>query len=278
MTRSASKASRRQRPPRQHRGTPPDTPPDTTVDAKEVERFASIAAEWWDPGGKFRPLHELNPLRLHFVRDQLAEHFGRDAQGRRPFSGLRIVDVGCGGGLLCEPLARLGAEVVGIDPAGESIAVAQRHAVSMGLSIDYRATTAEALAATGEAFDAVLALELIEHVADADALIDACCALLRRRATASRPAGAMLLATLNRTAKAYALAILGAERLLRWLPAGTHDWNKFRTPDELAAMLGRNGLEFTKTVGIVRDPLAGEWRFSRNLSVNYLGFAVRRQA
>jgi 2-polyprenyl-6-hydroxyphenyl methylase/3-demethylubiquinone-9 3-methyltransferase len=246
-----------------------------TVDAREVERFASLAAEWWDPHGKFRPLHELNPLRLRFIRDQLAGHFGRDSQAPRPLLGLRIVDVGCGGGLLCEPLARLGARVVGIDPAEESIAVAGRHAASAGLAIDYRATTAEALAAAGETFDAVLALELIEHVADADALIDACSALLRRRATAARPAGAMVLATLNRTAKSYTLAILGAERLLRWLPVGTHDWGKFRTPDELAAMLGRNGLEFTKTVGIVHDPLALDWRFSRDLSVNYLGFAVR---
>jgi 2-polyprenyl-6-hydroxyphenyl methylase/3-demethylubiquinone-9 3-methyltransferase len=246
-----------------------------TVDAREVEHFASIAAEWWDPHGKFSPLHVINPLRIRFVRDQLAGHFGRDPEAPQPLLGLRILDVGCGGGLLCEPLARLGAKVVGIDPAEESIAIARQHAADTGLVIDYRVTTAEELAAAGETFDAVLAMEMIEHVADADILIDACCALLRRRATASRPAGVMVLATLNRTAKAYALAIIGAERLLRWLPAGTHDWRKFRTPDELAAMLGRNGLEFTKTVGIVHDPLARTWRFSRDLSVNYLGFAVR---
>jgi 2-polyprenyl-6-hydroxyphenyl methylase/3-demethylubiquinone-9 3-methyltransferase len=243
-----------------------------SVDEAEIARFAALAEAWWDPEGEFKPLHRLSPVRLAFVRDRLAAQFGRDPLSDRPLAGLRVVDVGCGGGLLAEPMARLGATVTGIDAAERGIRVARLHARESGLDIDYRVATAEALAAAGERFDVVLTLEVVEHVADLGGFLDACCALVR-------PGGAMAVATLNRTLKAFALAIVGAEYLLRWLPVGTHEWAKFVRPSELAAALRRNGMQLAELTGVRYDPLADRWHLApRDLDVNYMAFAVKPQA
>jgi 2-polyprenyl-6-hydroxyphenyl methylase/3-demethylubiquinone-9 3-methyltransferase len=240
-----------------------------TVDAGEVARFEAMAAEWWDPAGKFKPLHMLNPCRLDYIVDQLAAEFGRDPKAPRPFAGLRLLDIGCGGGLLAEPMARLGAAVVGADAAARNIPVARSHAQQSGLDIDYRHATAEALAEAGEVFDAVLNMEVVEHVADPPGYLAACRGLLR-------PGGLMICSTINRTARSYALAIVGAERVMRWLPRGTHDWSKFITPDELFELLARAGLEPVDRKGFVFDPVAWRWRLSdRDLSVNYVTACVR---
>lgn len=244
-----------------------DTGADRSVDAEEVARFAAMAGEWWEPDGKMAPLHRLNPVRLGYIRDRLVGHFGCDAGSRRPLDGLRVVDVGCGGGLLCEPLTRLGATVTGIDAAAANTDAAAAHAHAMGLDIDYRAATAGALAAAGEAFDVVLALEVVEHVADVAAFVDDCCRLVR-------PGGAMALATLNRTPKAWLHAIVGAEHLMRWLPPGTHDWRKFVRPSELARALGHGGLHIADITGVGYDLMRGEWRLTGDVAVNYMAFAV----
>ena len=248
----------------------PAAPPrDRSVDAEEMSRFSALAEQWWDPEGAMAPLHRLNPVRMAYIRDRLAAHFGRDALAPKPLAGLDIADVGCGGGLLCEPVARLGAAVTGIDASADGIRAAAAHATEMGLDIDYRTMTAGALAATGARFDAVLSLEVIEHVADVDAFLDDCCRLLK-------PGGAMVLATLNRTAKAYLFAIVGAEHVLRWLPRGTHDWRKFIRPSELAGGLRRSGLGIEDLSGVSYDLVGGEWRISRDVAVNYMAFAVTR--
>jgi len=239
-----------------------------TVDADEVRRFADIAAEWWDPDGKFAPLHRFNPVRLAYLRDALCGRFGRSPRSMRPLEGLRLLDIGCGGGLIAEPLARMGATVTGVDAAERNIAVARAHAAEEGVEIDYRATTAEALAEAGETFDAVIALEVVEHVADLALFLESCAALVR-------PGGAMALATLNRTPKSFLFAIVGAEYVMRWLPRGTHDWRKFPRPSEIAALLGRAGLRLEDTAGMIYDPLSGDWRRGRDLSVNYMLFAVK---
>lgn len=240
-----------------------------TVDPAEIARFEAMAESWWDPDGPFRPLHMLNPCRLGYVVDQIMAQHGRNPRLRRPFEGLRILDIGCGGGLLTEPMARLGAEVVGADASERNIAVARLHAGQSGLEVDYRATTAEALAAAGERFDAVLNLEVIEHVADPQGFLDACARLVK-------PGGIMLTSTINRTAKSWLMAIVGAERVLRWLPPGTHDWSRFVTPDELFAMLGRAGLQPVDRRGFVFDPLGWRWRLSdSDLDVNYVTAAVQ---
>ena len=242
---------------------------DTSVTPGEVAKFEAMAAEWWDPAGKAGPLHEMNPCRLDYVTRQIAAEFDRDRTAPAPFAGLRILDIGCGGGLLTEPMARLGAEGVGADAGEENIGVARAHAQGAGLAIDYRVTTAEALAAGGESFDAVLAMEIVEHVPDPRGFLAACGGLLR-------PGGLMLCSTLNRTARAWALAVVAAERILGWLPRGTHDWSKFLTPDELAEMLRGAGLEVVDRKGMVRDPLSGDWSLSpRDLSVNYVVAAVK---
>jgi len=245
---------------------PPTTT--TTVDPAETARFGAIAAEVWDPHGKFRPLHQLNPARLLFLRDRLTEHFGRGKAATRPLDGLSIVDVGCGGGILTEPLARLGATVVGIDAAAENVAVAAAHAAEAGLDIDYRCTTAEALAATGAQFDAVIAMEIVEHVSDVGLFLGATAALVR-------PGGAFAIATLNRTVKSLLLAKIGAEYILRWLPAGTHDWRRFLKPSEVAVHLRRSGLTVRDATGVVYSPLTDEWLLSKDLDVNYMMFAAK---
>ncbi|WP_374447999.1 bifunctional 2-polyprenyl-6-hydroxyphenol methylase/3-demethylubiquinol 3-O-methyltransferase UbiG [Stella sp.] len=241
----------------------------STVDPAEIQRFAAIAEEWWDPDGKFRPLHRFNPVRLEWLRDRIAARFGRDPAGIRPLAGLRLLDIGCGGGLLAEPMARLGAEVTGIDAAQRNVEVARIHAERMGLAIDYRFATAEELVAEGRRFDVVLNMEVVEHVADRDAFLDAAAALVA-------PGGLMAVATLNRTPKAWLLAILGAEYVLGWLPRGTHEWRKFVRPSEIVGPLRRNGLAVEAMTGVAYDPLRQRWSLApRDLGVNYMLAAVR---
>ncbi|MBM3649492.1 MAG: bifunctional 2-polyprenyl-6-hydroxyphenol methylase/3-demethylubiquinol 3-O-methyltransferase UbiG [Alphaproteobacteria bacterium] len=239
-------------------------PAHTTVDPAEVERFSRISAEWWDPSGKFAPLHRLNPLRVGYVRDRAAAHWRRDALSGNPLDGRSVLDIGCGGGLLCEPMARLGAQVTGIDAAERNIRVAARHAEGQGLTIDYRQQTAETLAGMGARYDIVLALEIVEHVADVDLFLKSCGSLVK-------PGGLLFLSTLNRTAKAWALAIAGAEYLLGWLPRGTHDWRKFLKPSEVVNGLRTGGIETQEIVGVVYSPLRRAWSLDKaDLDVNYM--------
>lgn len=241
-----------------------------TVDPAEVAKFEAMAAEWWDPNGKFRPLHLMNPCRLDYITRQIAAEFGRDLTAEAPFAGLRLLDIGCGGGLLAEPMARLGATVVGADAAPRNIPVAQLHAEQSGLQIDYRHTTAEALAAAGEQFDVVLNMEVVEHVASPLDYLTACRQLLK-------PGGLMICSTLNRNAKSFMMAIVGAEWVMRWLPKGTHDWAKFITPDELYGLLREAGLDPVDRQGMVFNPLGWSWSISpRDLSVNYVTASVKR--
>ncbi|CAA0101644.1 Ubiquinone biosynthesis O-methyltransferase [Starkeya nomas] len=240
----------------------------TTVDPREVERFAALAAEWWNPRGKMGVLHKFNPVRLAYLREKITAHFGRDDRAIRPLEGLRLLDIGCGGGLLSEPLARMGASVVGIDPADRNVRVAALHAEESGVPVDYRATTAEALADAGERFDVVLAMEVVEHVADVGLF-------LARAAEMVKPGGLLFAATLNRTKRSFALAIVGAEYVLGWLPRGTHDWNKFLTPEELQAALEAGGLVVVDREGVVFNPLADAWRRSGDVSVNYVMLAEK---
>ncbi|WP_297615491.1 bifunctional 2-polyprenyl-6-hydroxyphenol methylase/3-demethylubiquinol 3-O-methyltransferase UbiG [uncultured Roseicyclus sp.] len=240
-----------------------------TVDAAEIAKFEAMAAEWWDPNGKFKPLHMLNPTRLDYITRQIAAEFGRDLTVRHPFAGLRILDIGCGGGLLSEPMARLGAAVVGADAAPRNIPVAQIHAQQSGLTIDYRHTTAEALAAAGEQFDVVLNMEVVEHVSDPLAYLTACRQLLK-------PGGLMICSTLNRNPKSFLMAIIGAEYVMRWLPKGTHEWSKFITPDELYDLIRQAGLDPVDRKGFVFNKLTWVWSISeRDLSVNYVTASVK---
>ena len=244
-------------------------PSDSTVDETEIAKFEAMAAEWWDPHGKFKPLHMLNPCRLDYITAQIAAEFDRDLTGPAPFEGLRILDIGCGGGLLSEPMARLGADVVGADPAERNIPVARIHAQQQGLEIDYRATTAEALAEAGEQFDVVLNMEVVEHVPDPQSFLAACRALLR-------PGGLMICSTINRNAKSFAMAIVGAEYVMRWLPRGTHEWRRFITPEELYELMGAVGLEPVDRKGFVFNPISWGWSLSsRDLSVNYVTASLR---
>ena len=236
----------------------------TTIDPGEVAKFEAMAAEWWDPNGKFRPLHLMNPCRLDYITRQIAAEYGRDLMQPKPLAGLRILDIGCGGGLLSEPMARLGAEVVGADAAPRNIPVAQLHAAQSGLVIDYRFTTAEDLAAAGERFDVVLNMEVVEHVSDPLLYLTACQTLLK-------PGGIMLCSTLNRNPKSFLVAIIGAEWVMRWLPKGTHDWAKFITPDELYRLISRAGLTPLDRKGMVFNPVSWRWSLSSgDLSVNYV--------
>jgi 2-polyprenyl-6-hydroxyphenyl methylase/3-demethylubiquinone-9 3-methyltransferase len=240
----------------------------STVDAAEVERFSALAAEWWDARGKMAVLHKFNPVRLGFIKEAACRHFGRDGKRLDALAGLRILDIGCGGGILSEPLARLGAQVVGADPAEANIAAARLHAEEAGVSVDYRATIAEDLADQGERFDLVLAMEVVEHVADLSLFVKRCAEMVK-------PGGLMVVATLNRTMKSFALAIVGAEYVLRWLPRGTHQWDKFVTPNELEAVLARHGLDVTDETGVIYNLLADRWQISTDLDVNYMVTAVK---
>ena len=236
----------------------------TTINPAEVAKFEAMAAEWWDVNGKFRPLHLMNPCRLDYITRQIAGEYGRDLTKPAPFAGLRILDIGCGGGLLSEPMARLGATVVGADAAPRNIPVAQVHAEASGLAIDYRFTTAEDLAAAGEQFDVVLNMEVVEHVSDPLAYLTACQELLK-------PGGIMVCSTLNRNPKSFLIAIVGAEWVMRWLPKGTHDWAKFITPEELYGLISKAGLNLLDKKGMVFNPLSWSWSLSvRDLSVNYV--------
>ena len=235
-----------------------------SIDPDEVAKFSAIAAEWWDPKGKFKPLHLFNPVRLGFIRDTLVSHFGRDGSERKPLSDLSLLDIGCGGGLVSEPMTRLGADVMGVDASEANIKTAMTHAQEGGLSIDYRAGTAEQLLPTHEnTFDIVLNLEVVEHVADPDQFLRDCCALLK-------PGGITIVATLNRTPKAFALAIVGAEYVLGWLPRGTHEFSKFLTPQELSAPLRASGLQTDPPQGVSFSPLSAQWRLSKDSGVNYM--------
>ena len=244
----------------------------SSIDPKEVEQFSRIAAEWWDPKGKFAPLHKFNPVRLSFIRDQVQERFGRDPKAIRPFEGLRLLDIGCGGGLLCEPMTRLGFQVTGVDASERNIGTASAHAAEQGLSIDYRATTAEDLLAAGERpFDVILNMEVIEHVADPGAYLRDCARLLA-------PGGLMIVATLNRTLKALALAKIGAEYVLRWVPAGTHDWNKFLKPEELRGFLVGEPVAVHGPYGVAFNPLTDRWVRSADCDINYMVTVTRDAA
>lgn len=241
----------------------------TTVDPAEVAKFEAMAAEWWDPTGKFKPLHMMNPVRLDYITNQIAAEFGRDLNDVEPFKGLRLLDIGCGGGLLSEPMARLGATVIGADAAPRNIPVAQLHAEQMGLDIDYRNCTAESLADAGEKFDVVLNMEVVEHVSDPLAYLTACQQLLK-------PGGLMVASTINRNPKSYMVAIIGAEHVMRWLPKGTHEWGKFITPDELAELIAAAGLEVVDRHGMVFNPIKWSWSLSsQDLSVNYAMTSVK---
>ncbi len=233
-----------------------------TLDKKEVERFDNLAKDWWDPKGAFRPLHQLNPARILYIREQFIKRLEPDSGRPAPLSGLRIADIGCGGGLTAEPLARLGAAVTGVDPSPAAISAAQRHASLGGLDIEYVNGSAEDLLEAGRTFDGVLALEVIEHVPDPAAFLSVCAGLLR-------PGGLLILSTLNRSAKSFALGIVAAEYILGWLPKGTHDWTRFMTPDELSDALVRAGLTPEDRRGLTYSPLSGEWRLSGDCGVNY---------
>jgi 2-polyprenyl-6-hydroxyphenyl methylase/3-demethylubiquinone-9 3-methyltransferase len=240
----------------------------STIDQEEVDRFSAMAAEWWSPTGKFKPLHKFNPVRLAYIRDKAAENFGRDIRSPRPLEGLRVLDIGCGGGLLSEPVARMGASVVGADPSEKNIGIASTHAKASGVSVDYRAVTAEQLAEAGETFEIVLNMEVVEHVADVDFFLGTCARMVR-------PGGLMFVATINRTMKAAALAIFAAENILRWLPRGTHQYEKLVRPEEIEKPVADNGLSIIDRTGVFFNPLSNQWNLSKDMDVNYMMLAKR---
>jgi 2-polyprenyl-6-hydroxyphenyl methylase/3-demethylubiquinone-9 3-methyltransferase len=241
----------------------------STADTAEIAKFSAMADSWWDPNGDFKPLHKFNPARIRFVRDRLAAHFGRDPLAPEPFKGLTLLDIGCGGGLIAEPMARLGFAVTGIDAAAKNIGVAKVHAERSELAITYECAAPEDILGRGQTYDAVLALEVVEHVTDVDAFLKAASAMVK-------PGGALVAATLNRTLKALALAKIGAEYVLRWVPAGTHDWRKFVRPSELTAGLRHGGLSVTELAGVTYDVMNDTWKASKDLDVNYMALAVRK--
>jgi 2-polyprenyl-6-hydroxyphenyl methylase/3-demethylubiquinone-9 3-methyltransferase len=243
----------------------------SSIDTAEIERFSRLASTWWDPRGPMAPLHKLNPVRLGYIRDKATAHFGRDPKKLDCLKGLRMLDIGCGAGILSEPLARLGATMVGADPSEENIAVASAHAEDNGVDVDYRATTAEALAAANEKFDVVLAMEVVEHVNDVAEFVATCASMVR-------PGGLMIAATLNRTLKSFALAIVGAEYVLRWLPRGTHQWDKFVKPVELERAIESTGLNVTGERGVIYNPFADRWQLSSDMDVNYMLVAENNSA
>lgn len=233
-----------------------------SVDSQEVAKFTAMAEEWWDPNGKFKPLHKFNPIRIEFIRDTVIKHFNIKKDSK-PLSGLSLLDIGCGGGLLSDPMARMGSEVTAIDASDKNIQIAKIHAEKNNININFRCDTAENLSEEGLKFDVIINMEVIEHVADVESFMKASCSLLK-------PGGIMFVATLNRTVKSYALAIIGAEYIMRWLPVGTHDWNKFLQPAEIESYISRNGLHLEKLQGLSYNPLASKWRLSEDLDVNYM--------
>ena len=235
----------------------------TTIDQAEVDRFSAMAAEWWDPTGKFKPLHKINPVRLAYIRDKVSENFGRDPRAHQPLAGLRVLDIGCGGGLLSEPIARMGADVLGADASPKNIGIASTHAAQTGVAVDYRAVTAEQLAADGETFDVVLNMEVVEHVADVNYFISTCASMVR-------PGGVMLISTINRTLKARALAIGACEYILRWLPRGTHQYEKLVRPEELETPILGAGMEVSEKIGVFFNPFLNQWTLSPDTDVNYM--------
>jgi 2-polyprenyl-6-hydroxyphenyl methylase / 3-demethylubiquinone-9 3-methyltransferase len=241
----------------------------STINDEEVKKFSDLAEQWWDPTGQFKPLHKFNPVRLAYIREQVLARFDRDGAKRHPFEGLKFLDIGCGGGLLCEPMARLGAEVTGADASERNIGIAKIHAEQSGLDINYLATTSEALAEKGEQYDVVLNMEVVEHVADVPLYLKSCSALVK-------PAGLMFIATINRTAKAYALAIIGAEYVLGWLPKGTHSFSKFLTPEEITSIISRHQMRIRDKCGVSFNPLHDQWRKSRDMAVNYMLLAEKK--
>ncbi|MCD2179391.1 bifunctional 2-polyprenyl-6-hydroxyphenol methylase/3-demethylubiquinol 3-O-methyltransferase UbiG [Rhizobium sp. C1] len=240
----------------------------TTIDQAEVDRFTAMAAEWWNPAGKFKPLHKFNPVRIRYIRDKAAAHFGREASSHKPLEGLRVLDIGCGGGLLSEPMARMGATVIGADASERNIGIASTHAAQTGVNVDYRAVTAEQLAAEGEKFDIILNMEVVEHVSDVDFFISTCASMVK-------PGGMMFVATINRTMKAMALAIIGAEHVLRWLPKGTHQYEKLVRPEELEKPLTASGMQIDERTGVFFNPLMNQWNLSKDMDVNYMMLATR---
>ncbi len=240
----------------------------SSVDPREIERFEAMAADWWNPRGTMRALHRLNPVRLRYVRDEIAAHFGRSPLALDGLKGLRLADIGCGAGLLSEPLAKLGGEVVGVDMAAANVEMAKAHAARSGLAIDYRVVAAEDLAAAGERFDVVLAMEIVEHVTDPTAFLKTCADMVK-------PGGLLFVATINRTMKAYALAIVAAEKVLGWVPRGTHDWNKFVTPAEIEAAVRPEGLDERDRRGVIYNPLLDEWRLAGDTDVNFMMLFAR---
>ena len=241
----------------------------TTIDEADVARFSAMAAEWWDPTGKFKPLHKFNPVRLEYIKEKVCENFDRDVKDPKAFKGLRILDIGCGGGLLSEPMARLGAEVVGADASEVNIEIAKIHAEQSGLDIDYRATTSEALEASGEKFDVILNMEVVEHVSDVNLFMTSCAKMVK-------PEGLMFVATINRTLKAKALAIFMAENVLRWLPKGTHEYEKLVRPEEIEAPISQEGMEIIDQTGVFYNVLQDRWNKSRDMDVNYMVLAKKR--
>ena len=238
----------------------------TTIDRSEIEKFAAMAEAWWDPAGKFRPLHRLNPVRVSFIRDRVSAHFGRNADDPAPLAGLTLIDIGSGGGLLTEPMARLGAQATGVDATPRNVEIARLHAEQGEVKATYLNCAAEDLVAQGQQFDVVLAMEIIEHVADVDAFLEACSRLLK-------PGGIMFIATMSRTIKSYAVAIIGAEYVMRWLPKGTHDWNRFIRPSEMARGLRHHGLQIAELTGVSYNPFKDSFHLSRDLDVNYMAVA-----
>jgi 2-polyprenyl-6-hydroxyphenyl methylase/3-demethylubiquinone-9 3-methyltransferase len=248
--------------------TQPTPEPAASVDPAEIAKFNAMADEWWDPHGKFAPLHKFNPCRLAFIRGFAAEHFARDTRSLKPFTGLNLLDIGCGGGLLSEPMSRIGFDTLGIDPSAKNTAIASAHAAKAGSPVHYRATTAETVASEGRLFDVVLNMEVVEHVADLAGYLRACASLVK-------PGGVMFVATLNKTLKSLALAKIGAEYVLGWLPRGTHDWSRFVEPDKLRGLLQESGLKPLKTQGVAFNPLDWDWHLSADVDVNYMIVAAR---
>lgn len=241
------------------------------LDEHEVAQFEALADDWWDPNGKFKPLHKIGPVRVGFIRDVAVAHFGLDDGAAKPLAGLKIIDIGCGGGLVCEPLARLGGDVTGLDPAGGGLETARAHAAASGLEITYRHERIEEVAGKGETFDIAVCLEVVEHVPDVEAFVASC-------ASAVKPGGLLILSTINRNLKSYLLAIVGAEYVLRWLPRGTHDWNRFIKPRELRGFVEAAGMDPFQKRGMIYNPLGDTWRLSSDTDVNYVLAARKADA